>query len=173
MTELNSEFDRIMINKDNKAKNDKETYEAQLDEIIKSIDNKEQEHNENIKQLTDEKMKYFNENQNLQVQLENIKAQITSTSIQEKDEKDKMKNNYELKLSEVFNMNNELADKVSILNDNIKKLNDELNNLRNDTTKNDEIKAIQAQLMALKSEYELLQIASNEKKALFNKQKED
>ena len=173
MTELNSEFDRIMINKDNKAKNDKETYEAQLDEIIKSIDNKEQEHNENIKQLTDEKMKYFNENQNLQVQLENIKAQITSISIQEKDEKDKMKNNYELKLSEVFNMNNELADKVSILNDNIKKLNDELNNLRNDTTKNDEIKAIQAQLMALKSEYELLQIASNEKKALFNKQKED
>lgn len=65
MTELNSEFDRIMINKDNKAKNDKETYEAQLDEIIKSIDNKEQEHNENIKQLTDEKMKYYNENQNL------------------------------------------------------------------------------------------------------------
>lgn len=65
MTELNSEFDRIMINKDNKAKNDKETYESQLDEIIKSIDNKEQEHNENIKQLTDEKMKYFNENQNL------------------------------------------------------------------------------------------------------------
>jgi len=107
------------------------------------------------------------------VQLENIKAQITSISIQEKDEKDKMKNNYELKLSEVYNMNNELADKGEILNDNIKKLNDELNSLRNDTTKNDEIKAIQAQLMALKSEYDLLQIASHEKKALFTKQKED
>jgi hypothetical protein len=107
------------------------------------------------------------------VQLENIKAQITSISIQEKDEKDKMKNNYELKLSEVYNMNNELADKGEILNDNIKKLNDELNSLRNDTTKNDEIKAIQAQLIALKSEYDLLQIASNEKKALFTKQKED
>lgn len=70
-------------------------------------------------------------------------------------------------------MNTELVDKVSILNENIKKLNDELNHLRNDTTKADEIKAVQAQLMALKSEYELLQIASNEKKAQFTKQKEE
>jgi hypothetical protein len=49
-------------------------------------------------------------------------------------------------------MNNELADKGEILNENIKKLNIELNNLRNDTSKLDEIKALQAQLMALKSE---------------------
>jgi len=45
-----------------------------------------------------------------------------------------------------------LVDKVSILNDNIKKLNDELNLLKNDTSKADEIKAVQAQLMAIKSE---------------------
>lgn len=57
MKELNSEFDRIMVNKDDKAKKDKETYESQLDEIIKGIDNKDQEHSEQVKQLTEEKIK--------------------------------------------------------------------------------------------------------------------
>jgi len=58
MKELNEEFDRIMMNKDQKAKNDKEMYESQLDEIIKGIDAKEHDNNELIKKITIERDKY-------------------------------------------------------------------------------------------------------------------
>jgi len=58
MKELNEEFDRIMMNKDQKAKNDKEMYESQLDEIIKGIDAKEHDNNEQIKKITSERDKY-------------------------------------------------------------------------------------------------------------------
>jgi len=105
-------------------------------------------------------------------QLENFKKQLNDKSQQESEENEKIKNNYEMKLSELYNMNGDLADKNTILNENVKKINQELTTFKVDTSKSEEIQILQNHLTALRSEYQSLEINLNEKKNLYNKHKE-
>lgn len=72
---MNSEFELKMTIKDENMDKEKELYELKIQELIKT-------HNEHVNQLTEEKIKQSNEIKTLNAQLDNIKSQITTTSIQ-------------------------------------------------------------------------------------------
>jgi chromosome segregation ATPase len=172
MRELNEEFDRIMNDKDLKAQRDKEAYELQLDKIISELDNKENakaeqthqfeserdscrrelaQQTHQMQQLESDRDCCRKEAQEVAKQLALFRRDVENIAGAEAEEKVKVKNNYEQKLSELYNNNTDLAESNTSITNQVQELQRQLESARSESNI-EERELLQTQIKALKME---------------------